>query len=184
MQLFYKILKLQEQMVHLRKKYFFEHVLFSGQWWLLVIITLVLWTAWILLVDRTRLKNIMIVGLITLGFAIVLDDTGLSLHLWDYPYKLFFFATRLDPVDLVILPFALMMIYQYGRSWISYTVMVFLFALFAALVAEPIFVKLDMYTMIHWKHIYSVPIYFGIGLVARAATDFITWIERKANEKA
>lgn len=184
MSLWKQILHHNEKLAELRKPHFIQDVLWSYQWWILVLTIIVLWTAWVILVDRKRLRNILLVGLFAMGFALVLDDIGLSMALWNYPYKIAFFSTRLSPVDMVVLPIAFMFIYQYCRKWGLYILFCILFSAFASFVAEPIFVKLDMYTIIHWKFIYSAPIYVAIGIVTKGAVDLTEWLERRARAKA
>ncbi|HEX6923032.1 MAG TPA: CBO0543 family protein [Bacillales bacterium] len=183
MHLFQEMLKLQQKLADLRKEYFFEENLFTGQWWLLVGMNILLWIVWIILLDRTRLKSILLVGLFSMAFALVLDDMGLSMGAWNYPYKIAFFTTRLNPVDMVILPVAFMLIYQYCRRWIPYTIVTILFALFASFVAEPLFVKLDLYVLIHWKYVYSAPIYAAIGIIVKGAVDLADYLETKRRSR-
>ncbi|HEU5141465.1 MAG TPA: CBO0543 family protein [Bacillales bacterium] len=183
MPLWQQILNLQAKLADLRKEYFFEDILFGYHWWILVGQTLVLWAVWLILVDRGRLRNILLVGLFSLAFALVLDDMGLSTGAWNYPYKIVYFTTRLNPVDMVILPITFMLIYQYFQRWGSYLIATILFAAFASFIAEPLFVKLNLYTMIHWKYLYSAPIYTAIGIVVKGAADIVERIEQKARTK-
>ncbi|HEX7064700.1 MAG TPA: CBO0543 family protein [Bacillales bacterium] len=183
MPLWDQILDLQAKMTELRKAYFFQEVLYSYQWWILVVQTIIFWVVWGILVDQKRLKNILLVGLLSAGIAIMLDDTGLTLDLWNYPYRLFHFSTRLSAVDMVAIPVAFMLIYQYCRNWRTYLIITILFALYAAFILEPLYIKLNIYTIIHWKHIYSAPIYAAIGVVAKGAADIVERIQHKAREK-
>lgn len=178
-----KVLQLQEQMAELRKLHYFHEVIGTYQWWILIASAIVLWTLWVVLLDRSRLRNILIVGVLTLGFTMVLDDIGLTLGLWNYPYKVVYIVTRFNSVDMVVLPIAYMLIYQYCRGWGKYVICCALFCAFAAFVAEPIFVHLDMYAKIHWKFIYSFPIYWMIGLVVKGMADLSERLERKARMK-
>lgn len=150
MPLWNQILSHAEKLAELRKAHFFQDVLWSYQWWILVASIIVLWALWVILLDRRHLRNILIVGLLAMGFALVLDDMGLSMTLWDYPYKIEFFSTRLSPVDMVILPVAFMLIYQYCRRWVPYIICCILFSAFASFIAEPLFVKTE--------HVYADPL--------------------------
>src|SRR5690625_1717869 len=154
-----KLVKTQQEYAHLIKQHFFQVEIFSYQWWILVTTMIVLWVLWLILLDRKHFRNILMIGLFSSVFAIVLDDIGLSRALWAYPYKVIFVTTRLSPVDLCIIPVAFMLIYQYARKWTWYMIFSILFALFASFVAEPLFVKMNMYHMEHWHFYYSAPIY-------------------------
>lgn len=183
MQVWEQILNHYDKLAALRKVHYFQDVLWSYQWWILVLTIAVVWAVWLIFVDRKRLRNILLVGLFAIGFALVLDDMGLSMALWNYPYKIVFFTTRLSPVDMVILPVAFMFLYQYCRKWVRYLICCILFALFAAYIAEPLFVKLNMYNLIRWKFTYSAPIYVAIGIVIKGAVDFVEWLERKTRDQ-
>lgn len=169
-------IQIQKQFADLQKEHFFENTLFSYQWWILVATTVILWIVWLLVVDKKRLKGILIVGLITSMMAVVLDDIGLSVAAWFYPYQLVYFTTRLNAVDLAVLPVSYMLLYQYFRPWKSYLFATIGFCLFASFIAEPIFVQLDMYKMMRWEYWYSSPIYLAMGV-------FVKWLVDKIERK-
>jgi hypothetical protein len=104
-------MQIQKQFADLQKEYFFENILFSYQWWILMATTIILWIVWLLVVDKKRLKVILIVGLITSMMAVVMDDIGLSVTAWFYPYQLVYFTTRLNAVDLAVIPVSYMLLY-------------------------------------------------------------------------
>ncbi|MED3981979.1 hypothetical protein [Priestia megaterium] len=45
-------MQIQKQFANLQKEYFFENILFSYQWWILVATTVILWIIWLLVVDK------------------------------------------------------------------------------------------------------------------------------------
>lgn len=159
--------------LHLRKLYFFEHVIFSFQWWLLICIIIVLWVTWIFLVDKNRLPIILLVGFTTSFFAIIMDDIGLALSLWAYPYQIIYFLNPLNSIDMAIIPVCYMLLYQYFRTWKHFMMVLVLLSLFAVFIAEPLFVKLDMYVLLKWQYWYSGPIYILIGIFVKGLFDEI-----------
>lgn len=171
-----KITELQEQNAHMLKNYFFEHVLFTPQWWFLTIISIVLWSLWLFLSDKSRLKSLLLVGLLISIQSIIYDDVGISMAAWNYPYPLFFVTSRLDVVDISILPVAYMLVYQYFPKWKSYLITTMAFCLFASFIAEPIFVHFNLYDMFHWKYWYSAPIYMAMGILVKA---FVDWLDKR-----
>ncbi|MDR4938261.1 CBO0543 family protein [Rossellomorea marisflavi] len=166
-----KLIEVQKDFAQYQKKFFFQETLFSYQWWIILATTIILWVVWVLVVDKKRLKSIMIVGLITSLMATVMDDIGLSLAAWHYPYQLVYFTTRFNPVDLAVIPVTYMLLYQYFVSWRSFFIAILSFCLFAAFIAEPIFVLLDMYIMMRWEYWYSAPIYFAMGILVKWLMD-------------
>jgi hypothetical protein len=164
----------QQKMTDLRIDYFFQEVLFSFQWWFLIAMTIVSWVTWWKLVDRERLKTILLCGLLIMVLTIVFDDIGLTMSLWTYPYQVILFMSRMNAVDMAILPVAYMLIFQFYPRWKSYTIAIFLFALFAAFIAEPLFAALGMYIKLKWQYAYSVPIYVAMGV-------FVKWLINKVD---
>jgi len=166
-----EMLGLYKAYMEIRDDIFFEHVLFSYQWWILLFIIVGLWILWGVIVDKNRIVSILLVGLLTSIIAIVLDDIGLNLMLWDYPYWITPFTSRMDPVNIAIIPVSYMLVYQYMRTWKAYAIMLVMASLFATFIAEPIFIKLNMYLILQWKYWYSLPFYIAIGISAKWFVD-------------
>lgn len=172
-----EVIDVQEKYAQLLKARFFDHILFSYQWWILVLTTVGLWVIWMMLVDKKRLKALLIVGFGTSMLAVVMDDVGLTVAAWSYPYQLIYSTSRLNPVDLSIIPVAYMLLYQYIKTWKVYLPVLAAFCLFGAFIAEPLFVHLDMYVMLRWKYWYSALIYLAMGI-------FIKWSVDKLDKSA
>ncbi|UTE72099.1 hypothetical protein M1I95_17825 [Rossellomorea marisflavi] len=166
-----KLIQVQKQFAHFQKKFFFEETLYSYQWWITLAITVLLWVVWVLVVDKLRLKSIIIVGLITSLMATVMDDVGLSLAAWHYPYQIVYFTTRFNSVDFAVIPVTYMLLFQYFTRWKTFIIATASFSLFAAFIAEPLFVKLGMYIIMSWEYWYSAPIYFAMGILVKWIVD-------------
>lgn len=169
------IIDISGMLYDLQKEHFLENVLFSIQWWFLLLLTILLWVIWFRLVDKRRMGIILLVGLITALLATLMDDVGLTLTLWHYPNPLTPFISRLNSVDLAIVPVGYMLLYQYAKRWKPYVIALFLMTLFAILVAEPLFGKWGLYLKIKWEYWYSGPIYFAMGI-------FVKWVVDKVDK--
>src|SRR5699024_12118590 len=90
-----EMLGLYKAYMEIRDDIFFEHVLFSYQWWILLFIIVGLWILWGVIVDKNRIVSILLVGLLSSIIAIVLDDIVLNRMLSDYPYWIAPFTSRL-----------------------------------------------------------------------------------------
>lgn len=66
---------------------------------------------------------------------------------------------RINPIDLSVVPVFHMLVYQYFTKWKTFIIANIVTAFLYAYIAEPIFVKINIYEMTNWKHLYSVPIY-------------------------
>jgi len=176
-----EIIQIQEKYERLHTKHFWEDVIFSYQWWFLLILTIVLWIIWIVLVDKKRLQNIVMIGLLTSLIALLLDDIGYSMALWNYPYYLVPFSSTQTSIDLAIIPVSYMLLYQYFRKWKSYLIALTLITLFAVFVVESLFVKLGIYVLVRWELWYAVPIYILIGILVKSLVDKI---EKRSEEQS
>lgn len=175
-----EMIELHSNYTQLHKNKFYENILFSFQWWFLVLITVGIWIMWVYLVDKRRLNIIVLTGLFTSITALVLDDIGISMTLWIYPYYVVPFSSVQYPIDLAIIPVFYMLLYQYFRKWKSYLAMLTLVTLFAAYVVEPLFVKSGIYIPLNWKHWYSATGYMLMGIIVKGIVDKIN--KKPSNE--
>ncbi|WP_430787607.1 CBO0543 family protein [Virgibacillus flavescens] len=168
---FKDIIKAREAHAQLKKDYFFEFVLFSYQWWFLLVLTIGLWIGWLVILDKKRLTPILYVGLISSLIATISDDIGVTSGLWTYPYKLTYFSNQLYPVDFAIIPVGYMLLYQFFHIWKHYLIALLVLSVFATFVVESVFVRMDIYLLLKWKHWYSSPFYFLIGALVKYSVD-------------
>lgn len=154
-----EINKADNQLTEMRWENFIHEDFLSPQWWFLLALTLLPWILWWILVDKSRIKQIWLYGLLMTILIIYLDDIGSELNLWNYPYKLVNIVPRLNPIDVCVLPVMHMLIYQYFSKWKSFIIANIIMSLFNSYIAEPLFVKIKIYELINWKYSYSVPIY-------------------------
>lgn len=165
------IIEANEAFTQLKKQYFLDHVLYSHQWWFLVALTITIWVVWMFLVDKYRLVPICLIGLFTGLIAIIMDDFGITMNLWNYQYKLSYLTNQFYTVDLAVIPVSYMLLYQYVPRWKNYIIVLITLSLFGTFIAEPFFVKLDIYVLLLWQHWYSTPIYILIGIIVKWITD-------------
>lgn len=170
---FEQIKDADRKLSEMRKLYYERHDLFSIQWWLLLALLIVPWIVWWKMVDKSRLKDILLYGLAITIVVVLLDDIGSELGLWSYPHKVTRLIQHLSPIDYSLLPVIQMLIYQYFRSWKSFFAANVILALGAAFIAEPIFVWINIYDMDHWKSIYSFPLYIAKACFVRWLLEFI-----------
>ncbi|WP_019414869.1 CBO0543 family protein [Paenisporosarcina sp. TG20] len=169
-----EMIDLHNHYAQLHKNNFYDNILFSYQWWFLVLITVGLWITWAYFVDKQRLNIIILTGLFTSITALVLDDIGISMALWIYPYYVVPFSSVQYPIDLGIIPVFYMLLYQYFRQWKSYLAILTLVTLFAAFVVEPLFVKSGIYILLNWEHWYSATGYLTMGIIVKGLVDKIS----------
>lgn len=152
------------------RAYWYENNFLTYKWWFLVVLSIVPAIVWWMKVDKTKLIENTAFGLFYGVMAIFLDSIGSNAMVWTYPVRLTpYLNPQLYPYDVgvVIIPF--MLVYQkFHRSFKQFFFATGLLSLFLAFVAEPFMVYLNIYKEITWKHIYSFPIYWLLGITCWA----------------
>lgn len=172
-----EIQKIEYKLTEMKNEYWLYHDLFTFQWWLLLIIFILPWIVWWKYVDKDQLKEIVLFGTLLMLLVGLLDDIGVTTHLWSYPYKLVQVLPRLVPIDYGILIVAHMTVYQFFKKWKSFILVNLVMAAIFTFILEPLSVWIHIYKLESWKHIYSLPIY-----VAKAV--FIKWLVQVINRKS
>ncbi|CAM4016900.1 CBO0543 family protein [Mesobacillus thioparans] len=152
------------------RTYWHENNFLTYEWWFLVILSIVPAIIWWLKVDKTKLIENTAFGLFYGVTAIFLDSIGSNAMVWTYPVRLTpYLNPQLYPYDVgvVIIPF--MLVYQrFSTSFKQFFIATGLLSAFLAFLAEPFMVHLGIYKEFTWKHIYSFPIYWLLGLMCWA----------------
>lgn len=161
-----RIDQLQKQLTWMRIVHWEHHEILTAQWYLALAMITVPWVVWWFASDKDRLCELFGFAMTVSYVVTVLDGTGVDLGLWSYPIRLTPY-NRLFCVDTSVLPVIYSLLYMYFPRWRSYLIANVLFAAFASFLAEPFYVWIDMYQLIHWRYVYSFPIYIVIGVAVK-----------------
>lgn len=165
-----------EEIVDIRRKlrdmelqHWLNDDLFSFNWWLILVLTIVFWMVWFKVVDRRRLMEITFFGAMIVVASTVLDLIGVNMVLWAYPDRLEPLSPSLIPGDLVMMPVSYMIVYQYyGHHARPFLIATTLVGLTMAFGIEPLLAYAGIYEPLTWKYIYSFPIYVLLVWTMRA----------------
>lgn len=141
-------------------------------WWLQLAVAIIPLFFWWKIVDKKRLLEIIVFGLLINVFTIILDTIGYAMVLWDYPDRFLPALPNIAPIDVVVVPVTYMIIYQYFHTWKSFIIAMVVMAAIYSFVAEPLMVALNLYTLVRWEYVYSFPIYLAMGIAIRALTRY------------
>ncbi|RBW69652.1 CBO0543 family protein [Bacillus taeanensis] len=172
---------LQYELTQLRIEHWLHQELFSFQWWILVFTFIVPWLIWWKLVDKKRIIEIMLYGIILMYIATMLDAAGTELKLWEYSYKEISLYNRLMAVNIGALPVIYMIIYQYANNWKRFIFVSVITAAAFSFVFEPFFQWIGIYNTYHWKSIYSFPIYILLGVLIKGLIEKCKKVESSFN---
>lgn len=162
-----EIVALQRQITAFRFEQWRHESLFSLQWWFLVSLLTIPWPIWLKLVDRKRILEISLFGVVTIGLITILDAVGMEFGLWGYKYNFLPVLPLLLPMDFSILSVSHMLIYQYFRPWKSFIIALTIVGCVFAFIGEPFMEYIGIYQRYEWEYIYSLPIYVGKAVVCR-----------------
>jgi hypothetical protein len=142
-----------------------EHVLFSGLWWLGVLLSIVPWIIWFWIRYRQGTDRILYAGFFVMVISLMLDIVGDQIGFWHYRFNVIPIVPTYFPWDLTLMPLSVMVLIQVKPKEHPIIKAIF-FALITSYVGEPIMKWLMIYNPITWRHTYSVPIQFIIYLIA------------------
>ncbi|MDZ5472875.1 CBO0543 family protein [Bacillus sp. 31A1R] len=168
-----EIRNVHQQLFEMKLDYWISHDLFSFQWWLLLFVLLIPWLVWWKFVDKQRINEILLFGTTLMIIVMILDDLGVELHLWSYPYQLVNILPRLIAVDQGIIIIAHMFVYQFFRKWKPFLIANLIMASIFTFIFEPLTVWLGIYKLENWRYIYSLPIYILKASVVKGLVDKI-----------
>jgi len=170
--------QLQEEIIQLKEKlndmfvqHYWESEIFTPTWWISIALAIVPIFIWWKVVDKKRLLEMSVFGLLVNVIATFLD-IGLSDHMmWEYPVRILPQMALLLPVDYVIIPVAGTILYQKFPKWRHFLMACTATSAFMSFVCEPIAVYIGMYRLLTWRYIYSFPIYIAIYAIIKFVTE-------------
>lgn len=165
------------QLYEARIDHWLGDTLGSWRWWVLIGVLILPWFIWYRLVDKKKLPELVLFGLVIMVFASSLDEIGFVTGRWSYPVEVVPMLLRLVPADYTVLPITFMLIYQYCPTWKRYFWRLVIISSVFAFIAEPLLVYFGFYILINWFYWYSFIGYIIMGSVSR-------WIVRKIFDTA
>jgi hypothetical protein len=160
-----------------------KYNVFTIRWWILLGILFIPWLIWYLLVDKKRLQEMFLYVFTTIFIAVLLDEIGTSLSLWSYPVNILPFLPHLIDVNYTLVPIIFTIVYQYIPKWKLFILANIIIAVVFSFILEPILVWAKFYTLITWKYIYSVPVYFFAAIILKSFISMIKSLEDKHSNR-
>ena len=141
------------------------------QWWISLALAVIPLYIWWKLLDKKRIFEICVYGLLVNIFASYLDVVGSEFVWWDYPIRLIPNLPRLLPIDFTVIPVVYMLVYQYFPKWKSFIIVNFIVSAIFSFAMEPLMIWMNLYKLETWKLIYSFPIYILIAVICKATVN-------------
>lgn len=163
------------------KSYWYQHNYLTLRWWFLVVLSIVPAVIWWIVVDKKNLIEITAFGLFYGVAAIIMDSIGSNAMVWAYPIRLSpYINPQMYPYDVgvVIIPF--MLVYQrWNNTFKNFFIATGILSLFIAFIAETSMTAMGIYMQITWRHIYSFPIYWILGIICWWIIKHFKVLEKK-----
>mgnify|MGYP001034833832 CR=1 FL=1 len=148
-------------------QYWLHHDLFTWQWWVLLIASILPWIIWGYLIKKEHRLHIFAFAMSMGIISSILDVIGVDTLLWGYPIKLFFMVPPLFPADLTVIPVAFSLAYYYGKTWRRYFLYIVITSFLFSYVIEPLFIWAGMYEIHNFSHWLSFVGFIFISLLTR-----------------
>ncbi|MCT8136667.1 hypothetical protein H1D32_02220 [Anaerobacillus sp. CMMVII] len=142
-----------------------DSVVFGWQWWIGVGLSILPWLLWLKYRKKESTLRLLTVGFFVMFLSTFLDSIGAQLGFWYYLHAPLPLIPAFFPWDTTLMPVVIMGLIQFKPHVNSY-LKGLIFAGLTTYVGEPFFIWIDLYKPTTWKHIYSLPIYFAIYVIA------------------
>jgi hypothetical protein len=140
-------------------------VLFSWRWWVVLSFIVVPWGLWIIFRKKESTHRLLFAGIFIMYVSSFMDCIGITLNLWRYPINVVPLMPEYMAFDMSVLPVTTMFLLQIFPK-VSKYIKAAVYSLSASYILQPVSVWLGLYTALHWKHYYSIPILYLIYLAA------------------
>ena len=97
-----------------------------------------------------------------------------------YPVTLIPILPHLISVNYSMVPIIYALIYQYFPRWNSFIIANIILALVFSFILEPILVWMNLYDLVTWKYIYSVPTYLFAAIILKLLVEKVKCIQCNA----
>jgi hypothetical protein len=163
-----KMIEKHHQNVKQDIQHWVNHEVFSWNWWVLVGFILVPFIIWLILVDRKRMLELLLVWTLVIIPTSYLDAIGIDLKFWVYPVQFLPVTPRAIPFDVFMVGISYMLLYQYFSKWQTYFKALIVLAFVFAFIGEPLSHYLNLVYYVKWKYYYSFIYYILLGVTIKA----------------
>lgn len=177
-----QILDIHAIFLKMRHDHWMHYEVFTWQWWALVFFLFAPWLLWIKVVNKKKIVETSLFGVLIFVLATAMDAIGVAYQLWNYPIKISAKLPHIFSMDTTVFPITFMSIYQYYPKWQSYIKATIVISAIFSFIGEPLLEYLEVYTTTGWKYSYSFPIFILIGAVCKYIVDWLVSIQTKSKK--
>jgi len=153
--------------------------LFSFGWFLEIIVLTIVYIIWLKLVDKSNLRNLLLLGaLASVGFIIADLVLFNNLGLIEFKIGIFPMIAQIFIVTITIVPILFMLVQQYTSSWKGYLLWASIGAAIISFGLGPIYTTVGIIQLHNWNFFYQFLLMLTGGILSRAALLWVIGIEQ------
>ena len=173
------IVKYEKLLFQTRYERWINYSVFTIRWWILLGMLIIPWFLWFWLIDKKRIQEMFLYAFATSTIAVLLDEIGTSLTLWTYPINIAPVPSILIPANYTLVPIIFTLIYQYFPKWKSFIIANIILTFVFSFILEPILVWGKLYTLITWRYMYSLPVYFFTAIILKWFVERVKSVQNR-----
>ncbi len=154
---------------------------FSFQWFLMVVVLIILYVIWIKLIDKKRATELLLIGSLEsvsklIVVAVLLDNT---LGLYEYKVRLLPLPANIFASSVTISPIIIMLVTQYTKSWKGFILWTAIGNAFLNFVILPIYKYVGIIEFHNWNVFYHFLLLNAVAVCVRLVFLWITGIQER-----
>jgi hypothetical protein len=177
-------IEIQKMLTSTHIEKWLQHDVFHFKWWLLLVLFMLPIVLWWKLLNKTRMPEVFLYTVLTTIVMMSIDECGEELILWVYPIYLFPVFPVITAINLLFVPLALSLTYQYFPTWKSFCFAAIIIVSILAFIFEPALAWADFYQLLNWNYGYSFLLYISVALIIRGVVVLIFSIAEDAQRHA
>lgn len=142
-----------------------DYVLFSWQWWLGILLTIIPTLLWFLFHNRDKTAKLLLAGLTAALTSAFLDTTCLFFGLFDYRYEVTPMGPNYIPWNFFVIPVLVIFSIQLYEN-VNIYLKGLMLSLLMAFIGLPILKYLGIFKTYEWNYFYSFIILFIIFILS------------------
>ncbi len=173
-------IEIQKMLTSAHVEKWLQEDVFHFKWWFLLGLSLFTIMLWWRLLNKARIPEILLYTILTTIVMMGIDECGDELTLWAYPIYLFPIFPVITAINLIFVPLALSITYQYFSTWKSFNLAAIIIAGLLSFIFEPALVLADFYQLLNWSYSYNFLLYIAVALIIRGIVVLILSIAKNA----
>lgn len=164
-------------------KHWVSQEIFSFPWFFNTVFLLVLYIVWIKLVDKNRIRELLLFGSLLAVASMLIDTIAVTVGLWEYNIRLFPISPAPFPFDLTVVPILYMIVMQYTSSWRDYFIGAVIAAAIFSYIIVGAYILLGIKTFYKFNLFYMFILTILVTVIIKAIYNWIVSIETRNSVK-